>query len=223
MQQTIEAVLWDMDGTLADTGELHFQTWKSAMKKISYDLAREKFTATFGMNNQDILERLLGKPPTPELVAAISEEKEGEYRRLLPGRVSLLPGIRDWLDWLQAHPLPQAIASSAPQENIDAFVDELHLRPYFAALIAGFDMPGKPEPDIFLLAARRLGVEPDSCLVIEDSIAGVEAARRAGMTCLAVTTTNPRQALSHATLVVDTLAQLDPAEFIQPQTAENAK
>jgi beta-phosphoglucomutase-like phosphatase (HAD superfamily) len=97
VQQVIDAVLWDMDGTLADTGELHFQTWKSAMQKIGYDLTREKFTATFGMNNQDILERLLGKPPTPELVAAISEEKEGEYRRLLPGRVSLLPGIRDWL------------------------------------------------------------------------------------------------------------------------------
>jgi len=215
MQQIIKAVLWDMDGTLADTGELHFQTWKNALAGLGYELSYEKFNATFGMNNQGILETLLGETPSAELVTRISDEKEGEYRRLLHGSVSLLPGVREWLDWLHSHHIPQAIASSAPPENIEAFVDELHLRPYFEALVAGFDMPGKPDPGIFLLTASRLGVAPARCLVIEDSIAGVEAARRAGMRCIAVTTTNPPEALSHATVVVDSLTQLDPAEFIR--------
>lgn len=214
MPQMVEAVLWDMDGTLADTGELHYQTWKTALKSIDHDLNWEDFKATFGMNNQGILETLLGEKPSQELVERISELKEGQYRQLLPGRVSLLPGVKEWLDWLSTHHIPQAIASSAPSENIDAFVNELRLRPYFAALVSGFDIPGKPEPGIFLHAAARLGVEPSHCLVIEDSIAGVEAAHRAGMRCLAVTTTNPAQALSRADLVVDRLTQLDPEIII---------
>lgn len=214
MQYLTEAVLWDMDGTLADTGELHYLTWKTALKSIDHDLSWEDFKATFGMNNQGILETVLGETPSAELVQRISDLKEGQYRQLLPGRVRLLPGVKDWLDWVRAQHIPQAIASSAPAENIDAFVDELHLRSYFAALVSGFDMPGKPDPGAFLLAAARLGVEPAHCLVIEDSIAGVEAASRAGMRCLAVTTTNPSQALSRADLVVDNLAELDPGKII---------
>jgi beta-phosphoglucomutase len=210
----LKAVLWDMDGTLADTGELHFLTWKHALADLGYELSFDKFKATFGMNNQGILETLLGETPTPDLVARISDQKEGEYRILLRGNISLLPGVKDWLDWLHEHDIPQAVASSAPPENIDAFVEELHLRPYFDTLVSGFDMPGKPNPDIFLLAAKRLGMAAENCLVIEDAIAGVEAAQRAGMTCLAVTTTNPREALTHACRVVDTLEEVHPWEII---------
>lgn len=211
---SFEAVLWDMDGTLADTAELHYLTWKHALAEVGLELTPEKFTATFGMNNLGILEVLLGKTPPPELVDFISEKKEGEYRRLLRGNIKLLPGVRDWLKWLHDHHIRQAVASSAPPENINVFVDELDVRSYFDALVSGFDMPGKPNPKIFLLAAERLGVEPARCLVIEDAIAGVEAARRAGMSCLAVTTTNPREALCHACQVVDTLDQIQPSEVI---------
>lgn len=214
MGQIIEAVLWDMDGTLADTGELHFQTWKLALADLGYTLSHQKFKETFGMNNHGILETLLGEPPSDELLTRVSDKKEGEYRRMLPGNVSLLPGVQEWLDWLAMHHIPQAIASSAPAENIEVFVDELHLRPYFATLVSGYDMPGKPDPGIFLLAAERLGVNHVACLVVEDSIAGVEAARRAGMSCVAVTTTNPPQALTQADIVVDNLTQLDPSEII---------
>lgn len=214
MGQIIKAVLWDMDGTLADTGELHYQTWKHALEGLGIELSRELFTTTFGMNNHGILERILGEKPSQELVDRISAEKEVEYRNMLQGNVKLLPGVKDWLDWLLENHIHQAVASSAPKENIDVFVDELHLRPYFDALVPGFNLPGKPNPDIFLLAAKLISVEPKHCLVIEDAVAGVEAARRAGMSCLAVTTTNPREALTQANLVVDTLDQLHPGEII---------
>lgn len=215
MLYRIKGVLWDMDGTLADTGELHFQTWKQALRRIGYELTREKFKVTFGMNNQGILEALLGETPSKELVDRMSKEKEGEYRRMLPGHIRLLPGVRTWLDWFMEHHIPQAVASSAPPENIDAFVDELKIRSYFEILVSGFNMPGKPNPDIFLEAARNIKVQPKECLVIEDAIAGVEAARRAGMTCIAVTTTNPREALLHACQVVDSLDQLHPSVVIK--------
>lgn len=209
----LKAVLWDMDGVLADTRELHFLTWKDALHEIGYELTYEQFTATFGMNNRRILETLLGQPPTPELVAEMTDKKEGQYRRLLSGNVSLLPGVQYWLSWLHDHHIPQAVASSAPQANIDAFVDELQLRPYFSALVSGYDMAGKPDPGIFLQAASHLQVAPKYCLVIEDSIAGVEAAWQGGMCCLAITTTNPRTALTRATQVIDSLELIPPEEW----------
>jgi beta-phosphoglucomutase len=99
---------------------------------------------------------------------------------------------------LQAGGARQAIASSAPCENIDALVDELAIRPYFQEIVSGADMPGKPDPAVFLTAARAAGHTACACLVIEDSVAGVTAARRAGMKCLAVTTTNPASRLTQA-------------------------
>lgn len=223
MSCKLKAVLWDMDGVLANTAELHFLTWKNALDGIGYyQWTNEKFIATFGMNNQGILEALLGEPPSPELVASITEQKEGEYRRLLPGNVSLLPGVLNWLSWLHEHHIPQAVASSAPQANIETFVDELQIRAYFDTLVSGFDMPGKPDPGVYLLAASRLQVAPKYCLVIEDAIAGVEGAWRAGMCCLAVTTTNPRSALWRATQVVDSLELIPPEEWF-PEYLEQEK
>ena len=216
----IEAVLWDMDGTLADTGELHYQTWNAALAEYGFRITREQFTNTFGMNSRRTMRELLGKTPSDELLEQIINQKEIAYRRLMPGNVELLPGVQVWLDWLREHHIPQAVASSAPVENIQVFMNELHIAGYFEALVAGYELPAKPAPDIFLLAAKRLGVDPDRCLVIEDAIAGVEAARRAGMTCLAVTTTNPREALCYACRVVDTLDQIHPSEVIQHRDGE---
>jgi beta-phosphoglucomutase-like phosphatase (HAD superfamily) len=107
------------------------------------------------------------------------------------------------------------VASSAPQENIDFLVDELGLRRYFKALCAGHELPGKPDPAIFLHAAAALELPPQSCIVIEDSRAGIEAARRAGMKCIAVATTNPPGVLSWADWVVASLDQLDPEQIFR--------
>ena len=106
-----------------------------------------------------------------------------------------------------------AIASSAPDANIQALVKELGLQDYFAAILSGSEMPGKPDPAVFLAAARRLEFPPERCVVVEDSIAGVKAARRAGMKCIAVTTTNPGEALQAADRVVHSLADLEEGAF----------
>jgi beta-phosphoglucomutase-like phosphatase (HAD superfamily) len=108
----------------------------------------------------------------------------------------------------------QAIASSAPQENIDVLVDGLGLRQYFAAIVSGATLPGKPNPDVFLEAARQIGVPPSACVVVEDAIAGVQAARNAGMRCIAVTTTNRADKLAAADIVVDRLDELDEGAFL---------
>jgi len=201
-------VIWDLDGVLVDTGESHFQAWLETLTNNGVPFSRESFKATFGMNNSGVLKTLLGCAPTPEFLSKIEEEKEQLFRKSIRGRVQALPGVQLWLGRFKAAAISQAIASSAPQANIDAIADELGFRPYFAAIVSGGAMPGKPDPAVFLEAARLIEVPADRNVVIEDSVAGVEAARRADMKCIAVTTTNSRDVLEHAHIIVDRLDHL---------------
>lgn len=198
----ITAILWDMDGVLADTGSLHYETWKLVLDEMGIPFDWETFGKIFGRNNASSLEVLLGQPPSAELLQRVDQVKEQAFRQLAPGRVTLLPGVLAWLESFQRSGIPQAVASSAPQENIDLLVDLLGIRDYFAHLVSGHDIPGKPDPAVFLEAARRVGVPPEACLVIEDSPAGVQGARRAGMRCLAVATTHAAEQLLEASLVL---------------------
>ena len=208
-----QGVLWDMDGVLVDTGELHFISWAQVLAEYELPMTREFFQSTFGMNNAGVLSALLGRTAEPELVAEIGGRKEAQFREALRGRVQPLPGVRLWLERLAAQGVGQAIASSAPPANIDALVDELGLRCYFTAFVSGHDLPGKPEPALFLKAARLIGVPPEQCVVVEDAPVGVEAARRAGMKCIAVTTTSPAQALQAADVIVERLDALPADAF----------
>ena len=203
-----QGVIWDMDGVLVDTGEFHFPAWSQALSEHGIPFTRELFRTTFGMNNAGILTVFLGQVPSPEFLAEISDRKEQLFRQAVRGHAQPLPGVLAWLERLRAAGLRQAIASSAPPANIDALVDELDLRSYFAAVVSGFDLPSKPDPAVFLKTACLIGVVPECCIVVEDAVAGVEGARRAGMKCVAVTTTNPAQALKEADVIVERLDAL---------------
>jgi beta-phosphoglucomutase family hydrolase len=207
------AVVWDMDGVLVDTGVFHFQAWQDVMAKHQIPFSWEFFQSTFGMNNTGLLGKLLGATVDPELVKVISQEKEFRFRQLIHGKVQPLPGVKSWLQRLCASNIPQAVASSAPQANIDQLLEELSLCEYFLAVLSAEFMPGKPDPAVFLKAANLLNVDPAFCIVVEDSIAGVEAAKRAGMKCIAVTNTNPTSVLQAADLVIDSLENLTEDNF----------
>ena len=215
MNATLQAVLWDLDGVLVDTSALHFQAWRQALDPLGIDYSWETFNATFGMNNASILELLLGRPPTPEDMRSISDTKEIAFRRIVPGAVQPLPGVLDWLQRFRTAGIAQAIASSAPPENIDLLAAELGIRSYFTAVISGFDLPGKPAPDTFQKAAAALNVLPSDCLVIEDAVAGIEAARRAGIRVIAVATTRTPGDLQAADLVLPGLEALLPEHILR--------
>ena len=202
------AVLWDMDGVLADTGEFHYEAWREVLAEHGIEYTREFHRKTFGMNNAGILSYLLGEQLTPELLSEIGDSKEARFRAAVRRHAKPLPGARTWLERLQRAGFRQGIASSAPMANIDVLIDELGLRRFLDSIVSGVDMPGKPEPVLFLTVAERLGVSPESCVVVEDAVAGVEAARRAGMQCIAVTTTSDAESLSAADIVVDRLDAL---------------
>lgn len=209
-----------MDGVLVDTAEFHYSTWTRALSARGIPFSRDAYRATFGMNNAGTLAALLGGAPDPGLVAEIIEHKEREFRRAIRGQARPLPGVLLWLERLRSEGVRQGLATSAPQQNIDALLDELGLRRFFDVIESGADLPAKPDPSLFLQVARGLGVTADRCTVIEDSVAGVRAARRAGMQCIAVATTNPPDLLGEAEVIVSRLDEL-PEDAFRRLSAEH--
>lgn len=181
-------VLWDLDGTLVDTEELHYTAWQQTMDHFGATYDYEEFLAGFGRSNRSILSEKFDVPPDAPVVDEIANYKEATFRDLLrTGHLELLPGVADWLAALQAAGVRQVISSSGPMANIAAVVTKLGMGDYFLALMSGATLPrGKPHPDLFLNSAAAVGVPAAACVVVEDSIHGVEAARRAGMTSLVV-------------------------------------
>jgi beta-phosphoglucomutase len=205
---TLHAVLWDMDGVIVDTFDAHYHAWQQTFDELSQPFDIELFRKTFGMNNRLILTTIFERDLSERFIQRVSDRKELLFRESIKGAAKLLPGVKGWLSRFADMGIKQAVASSAPQANIDALLDELGIRSFFGAEAAGATLRGKPDPAVFLLAAQLLGVEPAHCLVIEDAVAGVEAARRAQMRCVAVLTTNPPEKLSGADVVLKDLNSL---------------
>jgi beta-phosphoglucomutase-like phosphatase (HAD superfamily) len=206
----VKAILWDMDGVVADTGEAHYLAWKQLFAERGELLTQEKFAETFGMANTPILQAWLGPQADIGLIRELAERKEKLFREQVRKHVRLLPGVQSWLVRGRELGYRQAIASSGDMANIVAVLGALDISNAFDALLSGAFLPrSKPDPTIFLRAAAALGAAPSECVVIEDGIVGVEAAHRAGMRCIAVTNTHPMERLSDADLVIDSLAELD--------------
>ena len=206
------AVIWDMDGVIVDTGVYHRDAWIEAFGKRGIDFTAEDFVATFGTRNDDVIRRILGKKAPRELIQEISEDKEADYRRRAAESIAALPGVVALLEDLAAAGFRQAIATSAPLANVRQIMRSLDLDRYFDCVVTEKDVTeGKPSPQGFLLAARTLDVPAANCVVIEDAVAGVSAARRAGMRCVAVTTSHPRRSLGQADLIVDSLEDVSAA------------
>ncbi len=210
MSGRLEAVIWDMDGVIADTGKYHFQAWQDVFQKRGIQFTLEEFKRHFGQRNDTIIRYACKGNISPEELDAVAREKEANYRDRVAANVKALPGAIELIKSLRQHRIKMAIASSAPPENIHLIIDSLGIEPYFEAIVWGREVTeGKPSPQAFLLAAKKLGVTPQNCVVIEDAVAGVAAAKRAGMKCIAVTNTNLREKLSEADVVVDSLEKVN--------------
>lgn len=206
------AVIWDVDGTLVDTAELHYQAWCVLAREIQRPFTRADFTGTFGWRNPEIIPKLWGIREEAE-VAALGRRKEDYYRAEAKKGVALLPGVGNLMQALAAAGVAQAIGSSAPRYNIDLILQITQVGPHMRAIVSMEDTQrGKPDPQVFLLAAQRLGVAPSRCVVIEDAPVGVQAAKAGGMRVVAVTCAahHPPEKLlaTGADLVVPTLEQL---------------
>lgn len=207
-ESNARAVIWDMDGVIINSAPYHLAAWQEVFKKRGHKFTEDDFRNTFGQRNDTIIGSVLGKEATKEEIEAIGREKEASFRLKIREKLRPLPGVVALIQALAQKGFRMAIASSAPRENIELIMSALGIRRFFQAVISDQDVTkGKPEPQGFLLAAEKLGTNQENCIVIEDAIAGVTAARRAGMHCLAVTGSHPRESLKEADLVVDSLEE----------------
>lgn len=204
----IRAVLWDMDGTLIDSEELHWRAWREAMADEGISITHDQFLSSFGQRNDSIIPLWLGADASPEKVSKIERAKEERFRsEVREAGVSPLPGAIAWVERLSESGWLQAIASSAPRANIEAVLEKMGAASYFQTIVSAEDVSrGKPDPEVYLVAASRLGARPDRCIVVEDAAAGLEGARRAGMFRIGVNLSGPSLV---ADLVVASLDQLD--------------
>jgi beta-phosphoglucomutase len=185
----MNAAIWDMDGTLVDTAELHFAAWQEIGRQLGKPFSRADFTATFGKRNPEILRQIYGPDRFSEKeIDDLGYRKEELYKDAARQQgVQLLQGVRALLKGLREAGFKQAVGSSAPRGNLDLILRLTDVEQFFDTVVAMEDTQrGKPDPQVFLVGAQRVGAAPAHCVVFEDAPAGVQAAKAGGMRCIAV-------------------------------------
>ena len=186
----LKAFIFDFDGVVVDTEKYHYLSWVAAASHVGYDLSWEEYLPLKSTGNTEITQYLSdhsGKEVSDELFQIMRNTKLVEFDRLVQdlSEADVLPGIRDFLSWLNAQGVKTAVASSSNTSS--GLAARFDLSKHFQVVIDGnMKLPRKPAPDTFLLAAKRLGVDPSDCIVFEDSLAGIDAAVNAGMPVVAV-------------------------------------
>jgi len=207
-QQTTEtyAVLWDMDGVLVDSAALHRRAWRVFLTQKGLTLTDEIFERGFGQPNEQVLPGYF--PDLTEIeIRRLSTEKEACYRKLVRQEgIYPIPGVLTWMDHFSRARIRQVLATSGCRANANMIADLTGARTYLTTIIAAEDVSrGKPHPDVFVRAAEQVNVPAKRCLVIEDSLHGIRAARAANMRCLALETTHSAAELGEADLVLQNM------------------
>ena len=210
------AVIFDMDGVLIDSYQAHMEAWMRLGGQLGRPITEEQFIPTFGRRNKEIFNALWPDVPDAD-IDRLGDSKEATYRGIIMQCRPTMDGALELLDALKAAGFLVAIGSSGPPENVEVAMRCLGETHPFGAIVTGRDVThGKPHPEVFLKAAEKLGIEPRFCAVVEDSLAGLEAAARAGMAPVGLTGTFPRGPLSEkAALVVESLKELTPERIAQ--------
>jgi len=212
-----QAFIFDMDGTIVDNMAFHTKSWVAFFKRRGQDIDPDEFfRSTAGRQGKEILRMYAGEDISDAEIAQLIEEKEGVYREMYAPHRATIAGFDDLIEQAKARGVKLAVATSAPDANIDFTLDGLELRSHFDVVVGAADVPrGKPEPDAFLLAAQRCGAAPSQCIVFEDAPMGVEAARRAGMRCVVLATTLPADAFASFDNVIHIVNEFSELTFAE--------
>jgi len=210
------AVIFDMDGVLVDSYYAHLRSWQEVAAKEGRQISEAEFASQFGRTSREIIADW-GVAYSEEKIAALDEQKEAAFRRILAADFPVMPGAMALLRALNEAGFALAVGSSGPPANVELVLQRLGGRHVFDAVVTGGDVSrGKPDPEVFLIASRRLGVAPHRCAVVEDAPQGIQAAKAAGMAAVAlVSTGRHREMFTQADLVVDRLDELSPGRIAQ--------
>ncbi len=207
------AAIFDMDGVLIDSFNAHYQSWLEMAGRRGLSISQQQFQASFGSTARHSMAQFWGAGRfSDDDMKAMALEKEADFRRIIAVDFPAMPGAADLIARLHKAGFGVAVGSSAPRENVAPAIERLGVQEWLGAVVTGSDVQhGKPDPQIFLVAAERLGLPPARCVVIEDAPVGITAAAAAGMACVGLASTGRTRTLLHkAQLVVDSLSELSP-------------
>lgn len=204
------AILFDMDGVLVDTNPYHKKAIDQFCIKYGFQLTeKELLNKVYGRTNRDWITNLFGTL-TPEKLEEYAVEKEQLFREIYAPHIQPVRGLIQFLDLLLNHNVPRAIATSAPRANVDFVLAGTGIGHYFTTILdERMVSRGKPDPEIYIKTAQAIGLPNDRCIVIEDSLSGVEAGQQSGSKVIGITTTHSSKELSHTDLVINDFEQLD--------------
>jgi beta-phosphoglucomutase len=199
----IKGIIFDMDGVIVDNHQYHFKAWMEFSKKHNFKLNEEIYRDKFnGKTNADLFKMIFGEISKEE-AAKYADEKEGLYKELYKSHMKPLDGLVEFLNYLQINDYKIALGTSAPPQNVEFVLDNLPLRQYFSIIVDGTQVEkGKPHPQVYELCASKLGLDPEECIVFEDSLAGLDAGINAGCDVIAIATSHKPEELQSRTNVI---------------------
>ncbi|MFT4155818.1 HAD family hydrolase [Parafilimonas sp.] len=199
-----QAVIFDLDGTLIDNNAYHIEAFKAFYDKIGKPFSLEEYKQHInGRVNREIFNYVFNTTLSPEKIEAYTNEKEGLYRELYAPHIKPVEGLIDFLNELEKANIPKAVATSGIIPNINFMFEYIPIRNYFLSVIDSTQIKtGKPHPEIFLKAAGSVHADPSACVAFEDSLAGIQSAKAAGMKVVALTTTHTAEDLHEADLII---------------------
>ena len=201
-------VIFDMDGVLVENSDVHEATWLMMFKKFGKDISKEEVRGIFGATNKTFIERFLGITDEKR-INEIAEEKEALYRENFAKSIKAPEGLMTLLFTLKKNNVRMAVTTSAPRANLNFVLDALDIRSFFDVLVdETFVKHAKPNPEIYTVTASKLNIEAESCIVIEDSIFGIQAGLAAGMKVIGITTTLPEDKINFADHIIHSFNEI---------------
>ena len=209
------AFLFDMDGVIVDSNPFHKVALRQFCKKYGHDLSEEQLREKiYGRTNKDWIPNIFGKLE-PGQLKKYADEKEGLFRKLYENDIKPVEGLISFLEKMEQQNIARAIATSAPRANVDFTLEKTGIGRFFDTILdEAFVTRGKPDPEIYLKTAAALGFKPENCIVLEDSLSGVESARSAGCKVIGITTTHSKEELQNTDLAIDNFNGADPKTLI---------
>ena len=203
-------LIFDMDGTLIDSNPTHKKAYTEFLKRHDIELTDEDFmTYISGRMNPDIFKHFFGDDLDQQRITELTNEKETIFQTMYGPEIKPINGLLDFLNSVQQAGIPMVLATSAPMMNVRFVFDHIPIESFFKAIVSEQDVAvGKPDPTVFRLAAEKVQASPETCLVFEDSEAGIKAAHGAGMPVVVLTTTNTADELNEAEMAIDDYTQV---------------